>query len=172
MADPVSTASPAMPRLFSWMLRAAGLMALGMMAITFCDVTMRYVFGSPIMGAFEITEILMGLMVFTAAPAMTWAGENIAVTLLTERLPVGWQRWLQAAGDLVCGLGSAAVAVQLWRHGARLLRYGETTMELHIPRGAVAQVMAVGMAVTALAFLWRVWRAPAPATHDPAAETV
>lgn len=160
MISPVPAAPPAMPLLFRIMALIAAAMGFAMMVLTSCDVVARYVFNSPIRGAFELTEIFMGMMVFLAAPAMTWAGENICVTLLTERLPPGMARLLQVLGDLVCAGISGLAAWQLWRHGARLLRYNEVTMELGFPKGYIAQSMAIGMAMVALAFLMRVMRGP------------
>lgn len=142
-----------MPLLFRLLLGLAALLAFVMMALTFSDVVMRYFFGSPIRGAFELTEIMMGLMVFLAAPAMTWAGENICVTLIAERLPPPVANVLRRVMDLLCGVVSGLAAWQLWRHGSRLLRYRETTMELALPKGYVVWLMAVGMGLVAIAFL-------------------
>ena len=160
MTLPRPAAPPAMPWLFRIMALIAAATAFAMMLLTACDVLARYVFNSPIRGAFELTEIFMGMMVFLAAPAMTWAGENICVTLLTERLPARYARLLQAVGDLACAGLSGLAAWQLWRHGARLLRYHEVTMELAFPKGWTAQAMAIGMGLVALAFLMRVVSGP------------
>lgn len=163
--------SAKMPLLFRLLLWLAAGMAFVMMVLTTLDVVMRYVFNSPVRGAFEMTEIMMGLMVFAAAPAMTWAGENICVTLLSERFPPRFGRVIQSLCDLTCAVMAALVTWRLWRHGARLLTSREITMELAIPKGYIAQAMAVGMALVALAFLLRVLRG-APAAPEGGKELV
>lgn len=157
---------PVMPLLFRLLLGLAAVLAFAMMALTFSDVVMRYFFDNPIRGAFELTEIMMGLMVFTAAPAMTWAGENICVTLIAERLPVRLADILRRVMDLICGVVSGLAAWQLWRHGARLLRYREVTMELALPKGYVVWLMAVGMGLVAIAFLMAALRPNKPVTES------
>lgn len=163
------TSTPAIPLVFNIMLKVAAWMCFAMMALTFCDVMMRYFLSRPIMGAFEITEILMGCIVFLAAPAMSFLGENIVVTVISERLPARLQRPLQIVADLFCALLAAGVAIQLWRHGSRLLRYHEVSMELGVPKGWIAHIMAAGMAITAVAFLLRiVMRRDGPARDQSA----
>jgi len=149
---------------------ACGCAAL-MMVTTFIDVMLRYFFGRPIGGAFEVTEISMGMLVFFALPAVMLRRENIVVTLLIERFPPRVQAWSAAIGDLLCAVALLFIAWRMWLHGARLLRFKEVTMELAVPKGAIAQTMAVMLvlaAVCALIAAWQVLRAassPADGGH-------
>ena len=43
-------------------------MLFAMMALTFVDVIGRYVVNSPLLGAYELTEVLLALVVFGAVP--------------------------------------------------------------------------------------------------------
>jgi TRAP-type C4-dicarboxylate transport system permease small subunit len=129
-----------------------------MMVTTFIDVMLRYFFGRPIGGAFEVTEISMGLMVFFALPAVMIHRENIVVTLLVERFPARVQAWFAAIGDLVCAAALLFIAWRMWLHGARLLRFNEVTMELAVPKGAIAQTMAVMLVLAAFSALLAAWR--------------
>lgn len=152
-------------RVFVALAWVAGLLAAVMMATTFSDVVMRYVFDAPIYGAFEVTEISMGLIVFFALPAMIRARENITVTVLFDLFPARLRHGATVATDLVCCAVCGFVAWRMWLFGARLLRYGEVTLELRVPRGLIAQVMAVLMAAAAVAFAicaWEAWRGRAP----------
>ena len=143
----------ALDRVFLALAWAAGALAAVMMATTASDVTMRYLFNDPIYGAFEVTEISMGLIVFLALPWMIRVRQNIRVTVLFDRLPPGPARWATMATELVCAVLCAFIAWRMWLHGARLLTYGEVTLELRVPKGAVAQTMAAMMAAACLAFL-------------------
>jgi len=134
-----------------------------MMVTTFLDVLLRYFVGRPIGGAFEITELSMGLLVFFALPSVMMRRENIAVTLLVDRLTPRTRAVLAALGDLICALVLLFVAWRMGLHGARLLRFNEVTMELAVPKGAIAQTMAVMLVVAALSAClaaWREWPRP------------
>jgi len=133
-----------------------------MMVTTFIDVMLRYFFGRPIGGAFEVTEISMGMLVFFALPAVMLRRENIVVTLLIERFPSRVQAWCAAIGDFLCAVALLFIAWRMWLHGARLLRFREVTMELAVPKGAIAQTMAVMLVLAAVCALiagWKVLRA-------------
>lgn len=132
---------------------ASAFVAAFVMGVTFVGVVMRYVFRNPLMGGFEMIEIGMGLMVFTALPLMVRRRGNIAVTVLSERLPPGLSHAATAVSDLVGAALTGFVAWRVWLQGERLLSYGEVTMELRVPKGLIAQCMAVLLAVAALAFL-------------------
>jgi TRAP-type C4-dicarboxylate transport system permease small subunit len=146
-------------RAFMALAWVAGALAVVMMATTFSDVIMRYFFNKPIFGAFEITEISMGLIVFFALPMMIRARENITVTVLFDNFPAPIRRVMVVLTDLtgaaVCGL----IAWRMWLYGERLLRFREVTMELAVPRGLIAQIMAALMAVAAFAFILCAWQA-------------
>lgn len=137
-------------RLLVWVSAA---MATVMMLTIFVNVVMRYVFRSPPRGAFEIIEITMGLLVFFALPLMIRQSGNIRVTILFDRFAEPVRRWAtfttELLGTAICGF----IAWRMWIYGERILRYGEVTMELRIPRGAIAQSMSVLLVVAAIAFL-------------------
>lgn len=152
-------------RLFTLLAWVAGLFAATMMALTFLDVVFRYLLSRPIYGAFELTEVLMGLMVFTALPLVVWHRENIVVTVLYDRYPPALRRAAGLLMELVCAGICALIAWRLWLYGERLLRTGEVTLELRVPKGAIAMTMAVLLAITALAFLISALRA----LREPAA---
>ena len=131
----------------------SGLIAAFVMAVTFVGVVMRYGLRSPLMGGFEMIEIGMGLIVFTALPWMVRTGGNIRVTILSDMFPPLLARLADFAGQIVGAALMAFIAWRVWLQGERLLTYNEVTMELRVPKGLIAQGMSVMLALTALAFL-------------------
>ncbi|WP_169052602.1 TRAP transporter small permease [Pseudooceanicola onchidii] len=131
----------------------SGLIAAGVMTVTFVGVVMRYVFRNPLMGGFEMIEIGMGLMVFTALPWMIRKGGNIRVTILSERFPPAFARLMDVIGQCLGAALMGFIAWRVWLQGNRLLRYNEVTMELRVPKGLIAQGMSVMLVIAALAFL-------------------
>lgn len=146
-------------RLCNALALVAGLLAAMMMAITFADVVMRYFLNRPIHGAFELTEIAMALLVFFALPSTVRRRENIVVNVLYDRFPAQVQRLVTALGDLFCATLCAFMAWRMWLYGARLLRYSEVTMELAVPKGAIAQTLAVMIGIAAAVFVLCAWEA-------------
>jgi TRAP-type transport system small permease protein len=132
----------------------AGLMIAAMMTLTTIDVIGRYFFNAPLFGAFEATEILMGLVIFAGMPLATAAREHITVNFLE-----GWLtrrgRCLQGAvTDVICAVIAAAMAWRIWARGSALVASNETTLELGITRGWIAWGMAVLLALTAATFVY------------------
>lgn len=132
----------------------AGSMILMMMAVTTMDVVGRYFFGRPLFGAYEITEILMGLVIFAGMPLTTAAREHITVNFLEKTLSRR-QRCLQAAlGDLICAMVAAVMAWRVFARGTGLIEAHEVTLELGVGRGWIALAMACFLGLTAAAFVY------------------
>lgn len=133
-------------------LMAAALLA-AMMLVTAVDVFGRYLFSWPLPGAFELTEIMLALVVFIGVPLVCLEEENITVTLVVERLPAEAQRLLAGVVTLVCAVVLALVAWQLAAHGRQLASYGEVTVFLRIPKGPIGYAMAAFSALGVVALL-------------------
>lgn len=149
----------------------SGLIAFFVMSVTFIGVVMRYGLRQPLMGGFEMIEIGMGLIVFTAVPLMIRRRGNISVTILAEKFPPLLSRVTSLVSDLMGAALMGFIAWRVWLQGERLLTYNEVTMELRVPKGLIAQGMAVLLAVAALAFLVcaieALRRNPPPLTDKP-----
>jgi len=136
----------------------ASVLLFAMMLVTFVDVVGRYFFGHSLNGAYELTEVLLGLVVFAGLPIVTWRGEHVTVDLLTSRLPA---RPRITLARLTAAVTALVLAVLAWRLGSTahdLLGYGDATVFLGIPLGPVAGVMAALAGVGAAAALARVLR--------------
>ncbi|MEM8551245.1 MAG: TRAP transporter small permease [Pseudomonadota bacterium] len=129
----------------------AGLMAAVMMASTTMDVAGRYFFNSPLFGAFEVTEITMGLIVFAALPLAVVRREMIVVSVISDHYPAILRRIVEGVGLLIGAGLFGFMAWRLWVYGERLWRFGEVTLELRVPKGLIVQAMSVLAAVAALA---------------------
>jgi TRAP-type C4-dicarboxylate transport system permease small subunit len=141
----------------AWVFRgfsvAAGIMVAAMMFITTFDVVGRYFFGRPLFAAFEVTEILMGLIIFAGLPLATAARENITISILVERMSRTMQDFGARLFEVVCAAICFAMGWRMWVYGARLWRTGDQTLELRIPIGLLAQAMAALVVLAGIAFL-------------------
>ena len=137
-------------RVLGWV---GGAMILSMMTVTTIDVVARYVLGRPLWGAFEVTEILMGLVIFAGQSLAAAEREHIVVNLLESRLTPAQRCWQAACGDLVAAAVAALIAWRVWERGRGLAAVGETTLQLGVPRGFVALAMGALMACAAAVFV-------------------
>lgn len=131
----------------------SALFALLMMLVTVVDVIGRYVFNAPLLGALEMTEVLMGLLVFMGMPLATARREHITISLLGDALPKHLAVIQTRIFEAICGGVSLFVAWRMWIYAQRLVRNGDHTQQLHISVGSVVQVMAVLLAITGIIFL-------------------
>ena len=128
------------------LLFMAALILLAMALITFVDVTGRYLFNTPVQGAFELIGMGMALLIFAALPEVTARGTHVAVSL------VGFlSKSIQAVlGVIMAALVSAAFCILAWRlfeHAKRMADYGDYAMFTGIPYAPIAFFMAFCAAV-------------------------
>ncbi len=136
----------------------AGGLLFAMMALTFADVFGRYLFNSPIPGAFELTEIMMGLLIFAGLPLISADEGHVVVSLLDGVLDRRG-KWGQALlRNAVGAVVAAMICVVLWEKATTLAGYGDVTAYLRIPKAPVAYAMSALSAVTAAVFAYRMWR--------------
>jgi TRAP-type C4-dicarboxylate transport system permease small subunit len=112
------------------------------MLVMVADVIGRYGFNRPIRGAYEITEVLMCVMVATALPLVALWRRHVEASLVADlapRLEPGL-RWL---GGIASVLVFGYVAVKLYDYGVRLERQGSRSLFGGIPHAPFAYLMAV-----------------------------
>ena len=137
---------------------AAVLMAL--MLLTCADVAGRYLFNSPIWGAFELTEMMLASLIFGALPLVSLRNEHVTVDLFDPVTP-DWLLQIQHVVACVVGFACTAyLAWRLWIRAGNLLAAGETTAQLHITIAWLAYAMAVLMGLSAAAMLILALRRP------------
>lgn len=137
---------------------AAVLFAL--MALTCADVAGRYLFNSPIWGAFELTEMMLAALIFAALPLVSLKNDHVTVDLFDPITP-DWLLRIQHVAACVIGFACTAyLAWRLWIRAGNLLAAGETTAQLKITMAWLAYGMAVLMALAAAALLILALRRP------------
>src|SRR5688572_6301399 len=112
----------------------AGVALLGLLALVLLDVIMRYVLRLPFLGAYEMSELLMVLIVFLALPYCSATGGHVAVDVLAPVLDRPGLRWLNCLLHL---LGAALMAVIAWQatlYAMGSITRGEATNMLSIAK--------------------------------------
>ena len=138
----------------NWLARALSYVAAGllfaMMAIVVADVALRYLFGTPIRGTFEIVGFLLGIMVFAGLVVASETNEHINVSLL-DNFFTGRLRWFQQAFILlVSSLVLGFISYRLFTAADRMRQREVLALSFDFPVAPIVYVMA---ALAALACL-------------------
>ena len=136
---------------------AASAILLCLMLLTFADVVARYLFNSPIPGGFEITELMLLVLIFAGVPLVSHADEHVTMDFIDRMLPA------PALGAVVRAVHALSAAVmffltwQMWIKAGRISSYGDTTDVLKILVGPFVYFMAVMIALTGLVHLYKMY---------------
>jgi TRAP-type transport system small permease protein len=124
----------------------------GMMLLTTTDVIGRYFFNAPVLGAYEITEYLMLIMVFSFLARAQSAKVHINVDIVFNRLPAGLRNFLQRFNHLVCLLMMILVTWMSILRVFELRKTGEASVLLKIPDYPFAAFLVIGCLVFCIEF--------------------
>lgn len=129
------------------------------MGLIIFDVVMRYVLRIPFLGAYEISEVAMALIVFLALPYCAAIGGHVSVDLLSPWLDRPGARWTNVLVHLA-GAGLTALMGIFAAHSARdSLARGEGTNMLAVPIWPFELVTSVSMLLFSVVLLIHAWRA-------------
>jgi TRAP-type C4-dicarboxylate transport system permease small subunit len=131
-----------------------------LMALTCVDVVGRYFFSSPVHGGFEITEMLLAGLIFSALPLVTLRGDHVTVDLLDPITPAPLLRLQHVIACLIGFVATAYLATRLWIRADNMYAAGETTAQLKLNIAYLTYGMAILMGLTALALLVLATRQP------------
>ncbi|HEX6141072.1 MAG TPA: TRAP transporter small permease [Geminicoccaceae bacterium] len=113
---------------------AGGLVLLAVMLMTVTSVAMRYTFGSPILGDFELVEMGTAIAAFAFLPHCQLTRGNVAVDVFTTKAPPRVQAALTATGSLALALIALLLLWRMTLGGHDFFRYGEVTTNIGVPR--------------------------------------
>ena len=118
--------------------------------LTFADVFGRDVLSAPVAGAYEITEFLMGVIIFAALPAATLNREHIVVDLFDALTP----RWFVPLRELIATVIEVFVlcvlAWKCWDLAFAMRGYEEVTAQLRMPMFPIVLFISAMSAISAV----------------------
>ena len=123
---------------------AGSYVLFGMMLLTIFDVIGRYVFNSPITGAFEITEAMMVTMVFFFIGYAQAKKSHVAVDLVVNLLPEKLRVIIDIITHTLSLLMMILIAWMSMLRWLELMRIKEYTAILHIPVSPFLLILALG----------------------------
>ncbi len=134
---------------------AASAILFSMMALTVVDVVARYGFSRPLRGAFEVTELLLVVLIFAGLPLVSLADEHAVMDFIDRVLgPRGQARLLRAVHALDAGF-MGLMAWLVWRKADRIWAYRDATDVLRILYGPFVYFMAAALALAGAIHLYK-----------------
>ena len=134
----------------------AAAILFAMMALTVVDVVARYVFSRPLRGAFEITELMLLVLIFAGLPLVSFADEHAVMDFIDRLLGPRSQRWLERFVQLVNAVFMLLLTWLVWRKADRIWAYRDATDVLRIVYGPFVYFMAVTLALACVIHLYKV----------------
>ena len=148
---------------------AASFLLLGMTALTFADVVARYLFNRPIRGGFEVTELLLLVLIFAGLPLVSHADEHVTMDFIDRLLAPRAMGVLTRVVHAVVAAIFLFLSWQVFLKAQRISRYGDTTDVLLVPIGPFVYFMAAMVLLTGLVHAFKVFLPGARRAGPPTA---
>ena len=134
---------------------AASAILFCMMTLTFVDVVLRYVFNRPLRGGFEVTELMLLVLIFAGLPLVTHAGEHVTMDLIDRWLSTRARNALTRLMEAVSAALMFALTWFMWIKATRVAGYGDTTDVLRIAVAPFVYFMVAMILLSGLIHLYR-----------------
>jgi TRAP-type transport system small permease protein len=158
-------------RLLRALAYGGGAVLFGLMLLVMYEVLMRYFFGRPFRGGYEMTELAMALIVAFGLPYTAISKGHVAIDLFGRWLDRPAMRWVNALIHLA---GAAMLALVAWRathYALGSYRWGDLSNMMRIPKYPFQLAIAASAALFALVLLLEAVKAlrapPAPGQTAP-----
>lgn len=139
---------------FSSALAYLGTIALlAMMLLTAADVVGRYFFNHPVMGAFELTEFLVLILIFSFLAHGQAKKSHVAVDLLYQRLPGRLRAIIGVFNHLLCLVFTIFIAYMGYLRASEIKSFGEASSNLGVVKYPFAYFVVLGCSVLSLEYL-------------------
>ena len=113
----------------------AAITLFSLMLITCVDVVGRYIFNHPLTGSTELTEMAVGIIVFSAFPIISWRREHIVVDIFDGFFSAKMDFIRTIIINTTSAIALYFLGQRIILLGKRSLGYGEVSEYLAIPTG-------------------------------------
>ena len=161
-ASPADGTPPSGRRGGKWLIAVpegiSAVVLFALMAMTCVDVIGREILGAPLDGATELTQLMLGLIVFAILPSVCVREEHVSVDLLDIWYPERLVPLRQAILNAIMAVALAFVAWRVWIIADLTAEYGDATEFLEIKLAPITYFIAALSACGAVAFAFNVVR--------------
>ena len=136
---------------------AASTILFLMMLLTFVDVVARYLFNFPLRGGFEITELMLLVLIFAGLPLVSHSDEHVTMDFIDRMVPDGARLLVVRVVHGVCAAVMFFLTWQVWIKAGKIAGYGDTTDVLKITVGPFVYFMAAMILLTGLVHVYKMF---------------
>jgi len=134
---------------------AASVVLLAMMLLTVVDVVARYRLKMPVRGAFEVTELMLVVLIFAGLPLVSFSDEHAVMDFVDRLLGPRGQRALQRVVHVVSAAFMFLLTWLMWLKADRIWAYRDATDVLRILYGPFVYFMVLTLALAGLIHLYK-----------------
>lgn len=131
-------------------LAIASLAVLVMALLGGADVISATAFGKPILGVYEATELLMVVVTVLAMSSLQARRMNIAVDVISSRLPAAAQQWIFLLSNLLGFVFFGLIAWQGWLvawEAVRTQEYAQGGVQIPVYPSKIAFALGISLLV-------------------------
>jgi TRAP-type C4-dicarboxylate transport system permease small subunit len=137
-------------------IEAIGGVFLGVItAIVFVSAIGRYLFAAPIPDSFDVSRLLLGVVVMWGFASVGYRGAHIKVDFLVEHLPAAIRRWIDLVAWLILLLFTLLLAWKMFGRVASAWSSNESTFNLRLPVWPLMALVWAGVVASVIAILAR-----------------
>jgi len=126
-----------------------------LMVMTMADVLVRKLLNSSILGAVEITELLMTVTIFCSLAQCQVNNGHIQVDLIYKKLTPRLQKICDVLTQFGCSVLFFFVSLGTFHHAVNMKEWGEMTMDLELPIFPFVFIAALGCLLLSLVLFFR-----------------
>ena len=134
---------------------AASVVLLAMMLLTVIDVVGRYRLKMPVRGAFEVTQLMLVVLIFAGLPLVSFSDEHAVMDFVDRLLGPRGQRALQRVVHVVSAAFMFLLTWLMWLKADRIWAYRDATDVLRILYGPFVYFMALALGLAGLIHLYK-----------------
>src|SRR5678815_2221478 len=120
---------------------ASSVILLCMMLLTFVDVVARYLFNFPLRGGFEVTELMLLVLIFAGLPLVSHADEHVTMDFIDHMVGPRGRALVVRLSHFICAAIFLGLSWLIWLKAGKISAYGDTTDVLRIAIGPFVYFM-------------------------------
>ena len=129
-----------------------------MMMLTSTDVVLRYVFNAPMRGAYEVTELMLVVLIFSGLPLVSRNDKHVTTDLIDRFLTERSRKALATVIHLIFSAALIGISWLIWSKAGKLAQTGDTTANMHIVLAPFVYLMSVLIFITAIIHIMKAFR--------------
>ncbi len=148
----------ALERACTWLAIAGGFVMLAFTAVAVLSIASRTLFGSPLVGDFELTERGTAIAVFAMIPYCHLRGGHVVIDMFVGMMPPATRRVLAIAAEALFAIVAGLMTWRLALGGIQQRQFNDMSMMLQIPTWWMFAPIVVSTALLTLVCVARALR--------------